>query len=54
MTRATIPTLELNNRVRIPALGLGVFQTPPTIPEMPSGPHSMRGTGTRCGLRLTC
>jgi diketogulonate reductase-like aldo/keto reductase len=29
MTPATIPTLELNNGVQIPALGLGVFQTPP-------------------------
>jgi diketogulonate reductase-like aldo/keto reductase len=29
MTSATTPTLELNNGVRIPALGLGVFQTPP-------------------------
>jgi len=29
MTSATAPTLELNNGVRIPALGLGVFQTPP-------------------------
>jgi len=25
----TVPLLELNNRVEIPALGLGVFQTPP-------------------------
>ena len=29
MTQATTPTLELNNGVTIPALGLGVFQTPP-------------------------
>jgi diketogulonate reductase-like aldo/keto reductase len=29
MTPATTPTLELNNGVRIPALGFGVFQTPP-------------------------
>jgi diketogulonate reductase-like aldo/keto reductase len=29
MTAATTPTLELNNGVPIPALGLGVFQTPP-------------------------
>ena len=29
MTRATTPTLELNNGVEMPALGLGVFQTPP-------------------------
>ena len=29
MTVATIPTLELNNGVTMPALGLGVFQSPP-------------------------
>ena len=28
MTPTTIPTLELNNGVEMPALGLGVFQTP--------------------------
>jgi 2,5-diketo-D-gluconate reductase A len=25
----TVPTLALNNGVELPALGLGVFQTPP-------------------------
>src|ERR1700742_4239709 len=29
MDQATIPSLELNDGVTIPALGLGVFQTPP-------------------------
>jgi diketogulonate reductase-like aldo/keto reductase len=29
MAQATIPTLKLNNGVQMPALGLGVFQTPP-------------------------
>ena len=29
MAATTIPTLELNNGVTMPALGLGVFQTPP-------------------------
>jgi diketogulonate reductase-like aldo/keto reductase len=29
MTTATAPTLTLNNGVEVPALGLGVFQTPP-------------------------
>jgi diketogulonate reductase-like aldo/keto reductase len=29
MTRTTTPSLELNNGVEMPALGLGVFQTPP-------------------------
>jgi 2,5-diketo-D-gluconate reductase A len=29
MAPATTPTLELNNGVAMPALGLGVFQTPP-------------------------
>jgi diketogulonate reductase-like aldo/keto reductase len=29
MTMTTIPHLELNNGVEMPALGLGVFQTPP-------------------------
>jgi diketogulonate reductase-like aldo/keto reductase len=29
MTIATRPTLELNNGVTMPALGLGVFQSPP-------------------------
>src|SRR5439155_16336898 len=29
MTTATIPNLELNNGVQMPALGLGVFQSPP-------------------------
>jgi diketogulonate reductase-like aldo/keto reductase len=29
MAQATTPTLELNNGVEMPALGLGVFQTPP-------------------------
>src|SRR3954453_9494688 len=29
MTRATIPALTLNNGVTMPALGLGVFQSPP-------------------------
>jgi len=29
MTATTIPSLRLNNGVEIPALGLGVFQTPP-------------------------
>jgi diketogulonate reductase-like aldo/keto reductase len=29
MTVTTTPSLELNNGVQMPALGLGVFQTPP-------------------------
>ena len=29
MTTATVPTLNLNNGVQIPEVGLGVFQTPP-------------------------
>ena len=29
MTPATTPVLALNNGVTIPALGLGVFQSPP-------------------------
>ena len=29
MTATTTPSLELNNGVKMPALGLGVFQTPP-------------------------
>jgi 2,5-diketo-D-gluconate reductase A len=29
MTRATTPALTLNNGVTMPALGLGVFQSPP-------------------------
>jgi diketogulonate reductase-like aldo/keto reductase len=29
MTSATVPTLTLNNGVEMPALGFGVFQTPP-------------------------
>ena len=29
MTPTTAATLELNNGVTMPALGLGVFQTPP-------------------------
>src|SRR3954465_8936660 len=29
MTPATTPALKLNNDVEIPALGLGVFQSPP-------------------------
>jgi len=29
MTTATAPTLNLNNGVQIPGIGLGVFQTPP-------------------------
>ena len=29
MTLTTTPTLELNNGVEMPVLGLGVFQTPP-------------------------
>jgi diketogulonate reductase-like aldo/keto reductase len=29
MTATTTPSLELNNRATIPALGFGVFQTPP-------------------------
>src|ERR1700712_937729 len=29
MTTATVPSLRLNNDVEMPALGLGVFQTPP-------------------------
>jgi diketogulonate reductase-like aldo/keto reductase len=29
MISATAPTLTLNNGVEMPALGLGVFQTPP-------------------------
>ena len=29
MSAATSPTLELNNGVTMPALGLGVFQSPP-------------------------
>ena len=29
MTATTTPSLELNNGVQMPALGLGVFQTPP-------------------------
>src|SRR3954449_9250235 len=29
MARETVPALKLNNGVEMPALGLGVFQTPP-------------------------
>jgi 2,5-diketo-D-gluconate reductase A len=29
MATATTPTLELNNAITMPALGLGVFQSPP-------------------------
>jgi diketogulonate reductase-like aldo/keto reductase len=29
MTATTVPSLELNNGVQMPALGLGVYQTPP-------------------------
>jgi hypothetical protein len=29
MTTATVPTLALNNGVEMPALGPGVFQSPP-------------------------
>ena len=29
MTPATTPALQLNNGVTMPALGLGVFQSPP-------------------------
>ncbi|HTT30011.1 MAG TPA: aldo/keto reductase [Solirubrobacteraceae bacterium] len=31
MTGTTTPTLELNNGVEMPAIGLGVFQTPPDV-----------------------
>lgn len=43
-------TVTLNNGVEMPALGLGVFQTPPTGPGTPCARHSARGTGAvlRC------
>src|SRR5215217_3032974 len=31
MTPATTPALKLNNGVTMPAIGLGVFQTPPDV-----------------------
>jgi diketogulonate reductase-like aldo/keto reductase len=45
MPTATAPTLTLNNGVEIPALGLGVFQTPPQGRSAPSRPRSETATG---------
>src|SRR6201992_3689684 len=45
MDQATIPSLELNDGVTIPALGLGVFQTPPEEPR--DAVRAARGAGYR-------
>ncbi|GAA1732128.1 aldo/keto reductase [Microbacterium paludicola] len=42
---ATVPTLTLNNGVQLPAIGLGVFQTPPD--ETTSAVESALTTGYR-------
>ena len=39
----TVPCVTLNNGVELPALGLGVFQTPPTRPATPSAQRSTPG-----------
>ena len=45
MTTATAPHLTLNNAIQIPAIGLGVFQTPPEeTPKQWSQPL-LRDTG---------
>ena len=40
------PRPELNNGVTMPALGLGVFQSPPERPRAPSRPRCAPATGT--------
>jgi diketogulonate reductase-like aldo/keto reductase len=45
MATATTPTLELNNGVTMPALGLGVFQSPPA--ETVTAVESALGEGYR-------
>jgi len=45
MTQPTTPTLKLNNGVEMPALGLGVFQTPPD--ETRDAVRTALGTGYR-------
>jgi diketogulonate reductase-like aldo/keto reductase len=45
MTTATTPTLELNSGVRMPALGLGVFQSPPA--ETVTAVETALGAGYR-------
>ena len=43
MTPATTPALKLNNGVEMPALGLGVFQSPPEETRAPSRPRCDAG-----------
>ncbi|MFJ3404478.1 aldo/keto reductase [Promicromonospora sp. NPDC090134] len=45
MTMSTIPTLNLNNGVALPALGYGVFQTPPA--ETVAAVEAALGAGYR-------
>ena len=42
----TVPSITLNNGVEMPALGLGVFQTPPTRPPLRSWRRCRPGTRT--------
>ena len=46
-------SLILNNGVEMPALSLGVFQTPPMRHGTPCAPRSPRGTGTSTPLPPT-
>jgi diketogulonate reductase-like aldo/keto reductase len=45
MTPATTPTLKLTNGVTMPALGLGVYQSPPDETVPPSRPRCAADTG---------
>jgi len=45
MTPATTPALTLNNGVTIPALGLGVFQSPPEETTARSRRRCVTATG---------
>ena len=45
MTRASSPVFMLNNGVQMPAIGLGVFQTPPA--ETTSAVEAALATGYR-------
>ena len=47
-----VSTLKLNNDVEMPALGLGVFQTPQRKPEPRSKQRFLPATGTSTRQRL--
>ena len=54
MTKATIPTVKLNNGVEMPVLGFGVFQIPADQTEQAVGAHPFTQPASFLEIRKRC